>query len=180
MQLHDDVIEIVTALGELMRAKINPKGSFSTVAEELALIETYLKIQAYRFSDKLTYKIIFDEDVANMYMMSLMLQPLVENAIIHGVECQENSCHLIITVKKKDGLLYCEVSDNGPGMSLETIQSIHEGQIRGIGITNIMHRLKLLFGEESKFSISSEIGMGTSIHLEIPLLVSEPSKGYPQ
>lgn len=180
MELHEDVIEMVNSLGELMRAKINPKGSFCTVAEELALVETYLRIQTYRFSDKLSYEIVLDEDLKGMYMMSLMLQPLVENAIIHGVEAQEQRCQLTISVQMRDDSLVCEIVDNGPGMSRKTIQDIYDGRVGGIGISNIMHRLELLFGKQARLVISSELGIGTAILIQTPLLTSEPNKGYPQ
>ncbi|MGH0051913.1 MAG: sensor histidine kinase, partial [Sphaerochaetaceae bacterium] len=179
MEMYSDVIDMVTALGELMRAKINPKGSFGTIQEEISLVETYLKIQSYRFSDKLKYQISVDEEAKDMYMMRLMLQPLVENAVIHGVEQQEKPCHLIIRVQLQDEKLCSEIIDNGPGMSEEMIQAIYRGQTEGIGITNIIHRLELLFAKDTLFLIKSIPGQGTTISIETPLLIMNQVFGTP-
>ena len=182
----EELSELVVALSGLFRYTIgNPKkDEWVTIADELEHVERYLKIMKMRFGDRLTCQISMEPEFASVKIPKLIIQPLVENAIVHGIEgsiapvsvsvtvsCSDTADHLIISVK-----------DDGPGMDEEklgaVVRDMQEGQSHsergaGVGIANVHRRLKLNFEltEHHAYGIKvySQKGKGTAVCFEIPL-----------
>ena len=168
-----DICVMVKSLGDLMRATING-GDFISIRDEMKSLGNYLTIQEYRYKDK--FQTIFEiaPDTEELYIPKMILQPLVENAIYHGIEPLFEPGWIKITTVRKEHLLQIEVSDNGAGMSEETVQQLLNGQDnnlsgRGsIGVQNVIKRVKKLYGENYGLTITSDFGEGTTIHMDLP------------
>lgn len=174
----DGIAEITMALSCLFRYAV--KGSnVVTVEQEVENIQEYAKIIAYRFMGKISVDISLDPAVRKKPMMKLLLQPLVENAVFHGLEQKVEEGLVDITIISKDESRICfTIEDDGCGMSQQELQKLldemqsQENKNR-IGISNIYHRLTLLYEDNFSFAIESEIGVGTCFTIIIPDFVME-------
>ena len=174
----DGIAEITMALSCLFRYAV--KGSnVVTVEQEVENIQEYAKIIAYRFMGKISIDVSLDPVVKKKRMMKLLLQPLVENAVFHGLEQKVEEGLVDITIRHQGEENICfTIEDDGCGMSQEELQKlIVEMQVQEnrerIGIANIYHRLKLLYEDNFSFNIESEIGAGTCFTILIPDFVTE-------
>ena len=132
-------------------------------------------IQQTRFKNKFVYKIEADESVGNLVCLKLMLQPLVENAIYHGMEFMDGDGEVCVAAYKDGETLCFRISDNGLGMTTEQVENLldeknHVSSRRGsgIGVKNVNERIRLYFGENYGLSIWSEPDEGTVIHIHLP------------
>lgn len=173
-----DVVAIVGALGNLFRIGLSKGKEMISVHEELEHVQSYLAIQKARYEDKLLYEVNFDEEILNCSVIKLILQPLVENAIYHGIHARRGGGKIIITAKKEAGKLYFCVADNGIGIKPEKLMEIRqllktnhvEPVQTGFGIFNINERIRLSFGEEYGLVYSSVYHEGTKVEVWHPLL----------
>lgn len=168
----DAIVEVATALGQFLRANIK-QGDMVPVQVELGSVHNYLAIQRYRFEDKMSVVYEIEEETDGYMIPNFSLQPLVENAIIHGLEPKIGFGTLTIVGRLERGSLYFAVADDGVGMEEGTIQEIYgacqEKEAREhIGIQNVYRRMKNYYGERMKFVIRSQKGKGTKIELWIP------------
>jgi len=158
-------------LAEFYRISLNKGRKIIPVSEEFALLGHYMKIQMLRFPDYVEIEYDLQEAVKDFYMIKLLLQPLVENAIHHA---RDEEMFLSIKVSaylEKDRVCF-DVSDNGMGMDEEKLKMLRTELLRqeeGFGIKNVDRRIKLNYGQEYGVSIFSKYGEGTNIHLEIPV-----------
>lgn len=176
---------MVIYLGDLLRSSLEDTRRFITLKEELALIEKYLYIQNVRFGEEIYYQISVPEKAMKKNVMRLMLQPLVENAISHGLQEKKGSICIYWEEKlmregygagqeENGDILVLSVSDDGCGMTEETIKAVLEGKMEQtggrhhIGIYNVDHRIKLFYGEKYGLRIFSRPGRGTKISIIIP------------
>lgn len=173
---NEKISDISVSLAKLLRASIN-RADMVTVSEEMELIDSYLLIQGYRFEDKIQIEKEIQEEVLAYYMPSFLLQPLIENSIIHGLEGQTEKGRLYIKIGKcEDGdKLYFVIGDDGQGIEkskLEELKEQFEKERIGnsIGMVNVYRRLMLLYGEACQFRIESELGKGTEISFYIPIM----------
>lgn len=170
-----EISNIVQLLGKLMRKSLEIGGGITTLKEELEMVRSYLGIQKFRYEDRLSYELITDHEAGDVNILPLIVQPLVENAIIHGLEGKEVNAVLVVRSWVSNNELHIEVTDNGIGMSLErkqeVVSSLEFEEIEGarIGLRNVHQRLKLFYGEQYGLKISSELGKGTTIHFDIPM-----------
>ena len=177
-----EVARAIKLLGKSMRYVLENTGtSFTTLSKELEHIKVYLDIQKLRFTDKFDSEIEVMEDIdpGKLLILPLLLQPVVENAILHGLEEKEKEGLIHILVRKQLGeeeLLCIEVSDNGNGMTEEALaflqSTIEEKDIsrnKSIGLYNINQRIKLTYGQKYGVKISSNIEEGTRVSLYIPI-----------
>lgn len=172
MGREDAIVEVTTALGQLLRANIK-QGDMVPVQVELGSVRNYLAIQRYRFEDKMSVSYEIADGMDGYLIPNFSLQPLVENAIIHGLEPKIGFGTLTIVGRPENGGLYFAVTDDGVGMKAGTIEAIYEAceekEARDhIGIQNVYRRMKNYYGDRMKFVIFSEQGMGTKIELWIP------------
>lgn len=169
-----DVEELVKMLSKLMRRNIEVSATQVSLKSELQLVEYYLKIQKYRFEERIQFKIDIQCNIENYQILPLLIQPLVENAFVHGLEGLKGGGEIRVIINKSDKLrIY--VRDNGMGMSEEKLAMIRKGLEEGqtvdshhIGISNVNQRIKLMYGEEYGLIINSEKGKGTEVIIEIP------------
>ena len=166
----DDVVDMTSALSKMLRASISRQEGGATLKLELQNAENYLKIQKLRYSNKLDYEINVTAGLFNKKAVHLVLQPLVENAIYHGIREKKAGGKIIIKAFEENGLLIIQVIDDGAGMSTETLNGLlkNENSDKGIGIYNVDRRIKLLFGEDYGLSIKSELSKGTTVTITIP------------
>jgi two-component system sensor histidine kinase YesM len=177
-----ELAQIVIAMSDLFRYVINKteEDVWVTIGEELDHAARYLKIMKMRMLERLSWTIDIDENYRHVPLPKLLVQPLVENAILHGVEQrhEQGMVQVVVQPSSRTGYILITISDNGPGMSQAMIESIYfalrEGYVsspkgNGVGIVNVERRLRLYYGDNTEgLSILSEEGKGTTISFEIP------------
>jgi len=171
----DQAVKVVTALARFFRISLSRGRSIITVRDELEHVRNYLMIQNMRFKNRFTYTIEAEEEILDLTSLKLMLQPLVENAIYHGMEFMDGDGEIIVRAWREDKELYFQVEDNGLGMTQEQIKRLfsdqpHTGSSRGsgIGVKNVNERIRLYFGGEYGLSIESEPDEGTVVTIRLP------------
>ncbi len=170
-----EAVKVVTALARFFRISLSRGRSIIPVKDELEHVRNYLMIQQMRFKNKFTYVIRAGEDVMELASLKLMLQPLVENAIYHGMEFMDGDGEIMIRVYREGEELWFQISDNGLGMTQEQLDGLlsdrpHVSSRRGsgIGVKNVNERIRLYFGEHYGLSIQSEPDEGTVITIRLP------------
>ena len=171
-----DIIQIIAALTKLYRIGLSKGSDIITLAEEIEHVKNYLIIQGTRYSDILEYEISCSVDAAHLYVQKLMLQPLVENAIYHGVRQRMEPGKVCVSVCEREELLWLEVTDNGPGIEPEQLKTLNE-QIQadenpfiGYGLYNVNRRIVLRYGAEYKLIVNSVQGQGTTVIIRYPMI----------
>ncbi|MDR3596238.1 sensor histidine kinase [Clostridium sp.] len=174
----DDIVEIIEAFTNLLRISLSKGREVISVKEELNHIQSYLIIQKIRYEDKLDYEIKFDEDILDYQLIKLILQPLIENAIYHGIKEKRGNGKMLITGKKQGEALYFTIADNGKGMKEEVVTKINNMLVNddektdkiGYGIFNVNKRIKLMYGDEYGLKYKSVYGDGTIVELTHPII----------
>jgi len=172
----EDIAEITMSLSDVFRYAVKEE-NIVLVEEEIEYIQEYAKIIEFRFDGKIRVHIQADEYAKKEKMVKLLLQPLVENAVFHGVEKNMHGGDIYVTVRvtEENSLSFC-VQDNGPGMSESRKEEVlsqltkksDEEKKKGIGLANIYGRLKLFYGDQMRFSIETEEGRGTKVMITVP------------
>ena len=174
-----EVANAVKLLGKSMHYVLeNTTTGFTTLDKELDYIQTYLAIQKLRFHDRVNYELKTPANInlSQYQILPLLLQPIVENSILHGLEEVEEHGKIIIHIRQTGSTLRITVYDNGCGMSCETLQSMTENvfhhpkeSAKSIGLANIYQRIRLCYGTEYGMQISSKLSMGTAVTVIIPV-----------
>ena len=173
---NDEVILMVNALAGLFRISISGGKRIITLKDELKHAEHYMLIQKNRYTDKFIYETDIQEDTLDLLVPKLMLQPLLENALYHGIQYLMDMGYIRVEAKRVDENLYIRVSDNGIGMSAEKVQNIFNEKTKtwhGVGVNNVNERIKILFGEEYGITFESEIEKGTTVIIKLPKVCNE-------
>ena len=173
---NDEIAESILDLSQLFRLVLNQGKSEVTIEQELDLIRYYLQIQKMRFPRKINYEITIAPEVAKVKIPKLILQPFVENAIVHGFENVSTSCLLTVNVDKRDQYVHFVIKDDGIGMNKEQLASLWESEpanyskvrIGRYAIKNIRERLQLKYHDAFHLDIQSAVGKGTMVIMEIP------------
>lgn len=176
-------IEVMTrSLSKIFRYSISNHDSVVSLEDELDNIDSYLHIQQMRFNDKFVVEKNIDDDAPTCTVPKLIIQPIVENAIHHGLELKVGPGHIRIEAYLTDSRLVIKVNDNGcgiPGKRLEEINEtlLHDapltkksGSHTSVGLANVNARIKLLYGPEYGVSVYSSEDVGTSVHLNLPII----------
>ena len=155
---------------DFTRYSFRSHGQFTTMAEELRLVDTYLDLERARFGDRLRVTLRVAPEVLGVVVPSLVLQPLVENAIRHGIEPSEKEGNLSITIADADNEALVVIEDDGVGADPTYLGRVlsGSGQDRGVGLHNVDERLRGVFGEEHGLTIETGVGSGTKVQLRIP------------
>lgn len=169
-----EIGKMVKALGDLMRSSISGD-DFVSVEEEIKNISNYLTIQKFRYGDRFEVEVDVSENILAVKIPKLILQPIVENAIVHGLENKVGTGRIEIIGFIEDSKICLVVNDNGIGMDQNTIDLLlsnkpmqeTEGHTH-IGLRNVDNRLKMYYGKEYGIEINSEVGNGTSVTIYIP------------
>jgi two-component system sensor histidine kinase YesM len=174
----DQVIDIVSALSSFFRISLSKGKDWITIAEEIERTRSYLTIQRMRYRDIMDFKIEMDENVADYTILKLILQPLVENALYHGIKNKRQGGTICVRAKQKNvNEILIEVEDDGIGFTSEKLAQLQaeldndSGEIRletGFGIGNVNQRTKLYYGKQYGLSVRSEYNTGTCVTLVIP------------
>ncbi len=175
MKGQNEIGTTIAALGKLLETTLSKNGEIISLSEEIQCIDSYVLLQKMRYGDKFDIRYSIDETILSYKVPRLILQPLVENAIIHGFEDMELRGVITINGYKQSNVLFIEVIDNGRGMSPEKIDQILKGLYKSnkfnnnIGLKNINDRIKLYFGPDYGLAIRSEEGKGTLVRICLPL-----------
>jgi sensor histidine kinase YesM len=162
--------DMITALIELLRFSVNGK-EFSLLKEELRYIDNYLNLQKHRFEDRFRVLYEVDDAVLDLRIPRFVLQPLVENALYHGVQLSRSDGLIRIRAFRSNaGKLILEVEDNGEGFKEEDILNADPPAGSRIGIKNVRERLRLHFGERGEIKFITSEGMGTTARIELPII----------
>lgn len=173
----DKAVSIVTALAKFFRISLSKGKNIITVRDEVEHVRNYLMIQNMRFKNRFEYNIKVDDEVLSYSSLKLMLQPLVENAIYHGMEFMDGDGEIDISVYKENDDLYFTITDNGLGMSEDVASTLLSKDIipskrgSGIGVKNVNERIKLYFGAGYGLFVESEPDEGTKITIHLPAIV---------
>lgn len=176
LQAHD-IVKVVEALAKFFRISLNKGKEIISVEQELEHIRAYLDIQNMRFKGRIRYSIEASTEVLNCRMIKLLLQPLVENAIVHGIQGRpDKSGHIAIAVKQDQDKLVLTVSDDGVGMRQEEADDVLVSEDKGYGLRNIVQRVKLYYGDCCGIRIVSAPGAGMLVELTVADHI-EPQQG---
>ncbi|MGN0243495.1 MAG: histidine kinase [Lachnospiraceae bacterium] len=168
---NEEVVSMVTFLSDFFRASLSGGRDFITVREEEVHVKSYLNIQKFRYQDIMDFEIEIAEDMMEYVIPKLLLQPLVENALYHGVKNKRGKSLIRVTGEQRDGKLIFKVLDNGKGMDSETISKVrmnmqkpvNERESGSFGLANINLRIQHYYGKECGLYIDSEENRGTEV-----------------
>ena len=172
----DRARELIVKLSKLLRRMLGKHDAFVQLREEIEFVEDYLDIEVVRFGrDKLRVYKHLDPETLDVVIPSMLLQPLVENSIKHGLAPKVDGGSITMRSRLQDGHLIIHVEDDGVGMSTPPAIAAQSPSGRGIGLMNVAERLHVLFGEEGKMTVQSRDGQGTLVVVELPVLEPEGS-----
>ncbi|MCC2683927.1 MAG: sensor histidine kinase [Paenibacillaceae bacterium] len=174
------ISEVISALVRLLQASLGKKGDFITLREEVGLIRDYMEIQRFRYGDRVQVNFEVDQLASLCLVPRMILQPLVENACIHGIEPSKREGLITIRAWIDRDLLFCEVEDNGIGMKIDPDSGEPIGKtdglqerMSGIGLRHIREKIKLYYGNDYKMRVISKEQQGSTIRLSLPVHQSE-------
>lgn len=170
---NEEVVLMTASLARLLRQSISNEDEVVSIGQEIEYARGYLTIQKMRYKDKMEYQIDVDPSILNIPLIKLVLQPVIENAIYHGLKYKESKGFLLVKGFPKDGNAVLQVIDDGVGMDKETLDHIYEKhkvnyRSNGVGIYNVQKRLQLYYGNEYGITYESEVGKGTTATITIP------------
>jgi len=178
-QGNDDIVNLMSSFINILQdaVRINENGVMATLVSEIEIVEHYVKIQKYKYINRFDLIWDVDESLKGKSIPRTLIQPLVENALIHGVLLKEDKGIIKITVKQSEGRLEILVYDNGIGIKKETLDRLtrassitkSETKMRSIGIPNIIERIRYIYGEGFGVQIESSEGEWTEIKVILPL-----------
>lgn len=177
---NEDVIEMVSSLAKLFRISISKGHELISIKNEVEHVESYLKIQSYRYKNKFKYNIHVDDNVMELMCNKITLQPFLENSIIHGMS-PTDILNIDINIYKDNEYLYMDIIDDGVGMSEETLSKLLSDEMsntRGIGVKNVDNRIKINFGDKYGVNIVSEEDYGTTVHILLPIITQDEVSKY--
>ncbi|MCL5071255.1 MAG: sensor histidine kinase, partial [Actinobacteria bacterium] len=172
-----EISDMTAALGKLIRLSISRGAEIVPIKQEIEHVGLYIKLQKIRYGDKLDCAIRFDEDIMELYSVKLILQPIVENSIYHGLEKKLAGGRIVLTGEIIEGDVIIKIQDNGAGMAAKKLMLIrrsmvgdgtYEAETTNIGVKNVHERIKLYFGEQYGLDIYSSKDVGTMVVIKIP------------
>ncbi len=173
----EEVVSMVGALAKLFRISISKGKRMITVEKELEHVKNYLLIQKIRYKNRFDFEIEIDDEVANLYTLKLIVQPMVENALYHGIENLMEKGELLIRAYLKQDRLVFEIADNGVGITEEKLAQLNDlnsdiesKKGSGVGVKNIRDRLNLSYGDGCGVLVESEEDEGTKVFIYQPIM----------
>ena len=158
---------MVLKLSNILRRLLRKHDNFSALREEISFIDDYLSIEVVRFGDKLRFEKDVAGDTLDMLVPSMLLQPLIENCVKHGLSNKVEGGTIRLRSRRVESRLVLRVEDDGVGIPESRLATLRQ---QGIGVSNVSERLEVLFGKDHRMDIDSRPGVGTSIEIEIPEL----------
>ena len=176
-----DAVQMVHALARLFRISISRGHELIPIEKELQHAEAYLQIQKYRYKNQFTYHFTVDESCLHCLCNKITLQPIIENAIVHGLDLMVDSGHIEITVKPDGDDILLIVADDGIGMEPEQVAALLQNEPSdrtGIGVKNVNDRLRIYFGADYGISIESAPYEGTTVTIRTPRVPEDREGDY--
>ncbi len=181
----EEAIQMVTSLARLFRISLSRGSSVIPLADELEHARHYMTIQKIRYKNRFTFDVQAGPEVEGLYTLKLIVQPLLENAIYHGLSAVEDDGHIRVTARRMDDRLVIDVEDDGMGMPPEVAAQLLEDYRpavktsgSGIGIRNVHRRIQLTFGKEYGLQVESEPDEGTRVRIILPVLDEGAAEPY--
>ena len=178
----DEVIGLTSSLSDFFRISLSSGADWIPLSQERKHIEGYLKIQQTRYRDIMRYEIDIPDEIGNYYILKLLLQPLVENALYHGIKIKRGGGTIKVSAKEEDGYLLFSVKDTGCGMSPQQIEELNERMKKeqpkisegggGFGLVNVNMRIRLYYNEPEGLKINSS-SEGTEVYFRVPCRTKE-------
>lgn len=170
---NEEVVLMTASLARLLRQSISNEDEVISIGQEIEYARGYLTIQKMRYKDKMEFRIDVEPSILNIRLIKLVLQPIIENAIYHGLKYKESKGLLLVKGFLKDGNAVIQVIDDGVGMEPEVLEHIFEKhkvnyRSNGVGVYNVQKRLQLYYGSEYGITYESEKGKGTTATITIP------------
>ena len=172
--------QLLIRLATFFRQSLKKHGYYNTLREEIEYINTYLVLEKARFREKLRIQRDIDKELLEYKIPVLTIQPLVENAVKHGITPKMDQGTVTISVEKHEGELLITVKDDGVGITKENLKNVlipGFGKGNGVGISNVHERLKSLYGDDHGVTIVSEVNKGTTVSVRIPLKIDVSERG---
>lgn len=167
----------LAALSDLLKNTIIDKNEFIPIDEELKNIENYATIQQLRFGNIFSLQYDVSPEIREYYTIKFLLQPIVENSIIHGLNEDSSSNEIVICIRQQEEKLVIRISDNGKGFDVSKLndETTKRRRLSGIGVNNVRQRILLYFGDGYDFHVESIQGQGTTVTVETPVLTEPPT-----
>lgn len=172
----EDAITMVGALAQLFRISISKGYELIPIEKEIQHAKNYLVIQSYRYKDQFTYHFDIDEEVLPYLCNKITIQPIIENALYHGISRMVDEGEIFVAVHKVGDDIIMKIKDNGVGMSEEQVENILKKErtdSKGIGVKNVNDRIKIYFGDDYGIVVQSELDVGTTITIKIPAVMED-------
>jgi two-component system, sensor histidine kinase YesM len=177
---------LIESVSTLLRYSLGDVNKAVTLGEELKAVDSYFSIQKTRFPDRVTFRQSIDPSCVKVEMPALILQPIIENAFIHGIEPKEDGGEISISVTRDGQEALIEVADTGVGMNEDILEMVrsgtqpaeHVGHSTGIGLNNVLKRLHLFYKGEETVELASTEGEGTVIQIRIPVKKGEEHESH--
>lgn len=185
MNKNEEVTTMITSLSKLFRISLGKGKSVITIADELEHARNYLVIQQMRFKNKFEFSIEAEDDVLNYATLKLIVQPLIENALVHGIEPSVDKGHIRVKAGLDGQDIVIEVLDDGLGMSEERLKQVTAGRIAsskgsGVGVMNVQERIRLFYGQPYGLHFESELEEGTTVTIRFPAMELKQAEGREQ
>jgi sensor histidine kinase YesM len=182
----DRTATIIGSMSKMLRYSLGSLKKVTTLEMEIASLEDYIFIQKTRFADRLEFIKIIECDISNVSIPCLTIQPIVENAILHGIEGKEDGGYVSIHCYQENENVITVIKDNGVGIPKNVLDNIfsrnerlpHKGHTTGLGVNNVKERLELLYGRKGVFEIFSEENKGTEVRIRLPINGEQGGAGY--
>ncbi len=174
IQKADNIREIIEVLGRLLRNTIKMNDTIIPIRVELELLRDYIQIQKLRYNDKFEVEFLFDEEITEYQCIKFILQPIIENAIFHGIEPKEGRGTITIRLFIESEVLWIEIYDNGVGMEQEVLNKLLMANDKkgSIGLINVHERIQRTFGQDYGLFVESECGTHTLVKIKQPVITS--------
>lgn len=162
----DKTVKLIHAISKMLRSNLNFTGELISLTEEISVLKAYISIQEIRFEDQMKFILETNTDMDAIKVPPMIIQPIVENSIKHGLKNKEKGGIITVKIHKRERFLDIIVADNGEGMHKE---SINTKDSSGVGLSNVKERLKLYYGKDDLLRIDSKVNYGTKVTISIPL-----------
>ncbi len=170
-----DIADALTQLGDLFRYSISKHEDFVFIKDEIKHVKTYLSLIKIRFQERIEFEFDLDEKLMNKKIIKFILQPIVENAVIHGIAKRKDPGKIHLELKEADGTIVFNIGDNGKGVTetrlseiIKIINEKGEMPLDSIGMTNVNQRIKMQYGDNFGLSVSSKFGYGFTVQIRVP------------
>lgn len=173
--MNKEINLVVSRLGTLLKSSMSNSGDIETVDETMQVIVSYLAIQQVIYPDKFDFSLDISEELGEVLLPKLIIQPIVENAIFHGMDTIARKCFLQIQGRVENNACILEIIDDGAGIEDSVLSQLLEPDetnkpSKGIGVSNVHRRIQLYYGDEYGLEISSQVGLGTVVRISVPLV----------